>query len=98
MEIDSFPVEHLSWANADPFVLVGEVYLLKVTRAATSSFEASNSEQSSVENSAMYQCNSTGDIVVILDDSGDTLSLKNQFTQEIKEIRREDFELGYTEM
>ncbi len=46
----------------------------------------------------MYQCNSTGDIVVILDDSGDTLSLKNQFTQEIKEIRREDFELGYTEM
>jgi serine/threonine protein kinase len=78
--------------------LSGEVYLLKVTRAATSSFEASNSEPSSVENSAMYQCNSTGDIVVILDDSGDTLSLKNQFTQEIKDISREEFDLGYTEM
>jgi len=76
----------------------GEVYLLKVSRATTSSFEASNPEPSLFENPAMYQCNSTGDIVVILDDSGDTLSLKNQFTQEIKGISREDFDLGYTEM
>ena len=78
--------------------LSGELYLLKVDRPATSSFEASASEPSLLENPAMYQCNSTGDIVVILDDSGDRLSLKNQFTQEIKGISREDFDLGYTEM
>jgi serine/threonine protein kinase len=78
--------------------LSGEVYLLKVTRASISSFEASDSEPPFVENSALYQCNSTGDIVVILVDNGDTLSLKNQFTQEIKGISREDFDQEYTEI
>jgi len=76
----------------------GEVYLVKVARAATSSSEGNDSGSTTLENSTLYRCNSTGDIVVVLDEKGDTISLKNQYTLEVKRIGREDFYISHTEM
>jgi serine/threonine protein kinase len=74
----------------------GNVYFLEVTHTAVHASEAPSSESSHRESTVMYQCNKTGEIFVLVEDNGRSVSMKNQFTQGIHDIRRDEFDREYT--